>query len=149
VTDAETSVAVVERLLPAPPAVVYDEWLDPESLSDWICPQPARVTSLELDATIGGRLRIGIEEDGVRFTVTGRFVELDRPRRVSFTWSCSTWPDPSVESLVTVILDPRGDSETFMTIHHALLPPDVTDRHQSGWDRIAEQLAAELSEGIC
>ena len=144
-TDAETPAALVERLLPASPAVCYDEWLDPESLSHWMCPWPARASSIELDPTIGGRLLIDIEEEGVLYTVTGSYVELDRPRLVSFTWSCSTWPDPSAESLVTVTFEPRGDTETLMTIHHALLPPDLTDQHQSGWDRIAEQLAAELA----
>jgi uncharacterized protein YndB with AHSA1/START domain len=134
----------VERLLPASPNVCYDEWLNPESLSDWMCPRPARSTCIELDATIGGRLRIDIEEEGVPFTVTGRYVELVRPRLVSFTWRCSTWPDPMVESLVTVTLEPLGDDETFMTIHHALLPPDLAEQHQSGWERIAGQLAVEL-----
>jgi uncharacterized protein YndB with AHSA1/START domain len=142
--DDEALVARVEQQLPAPPSIVYAEWLDPDALSDWMCPRPARATSIELDPTIGGRLRIDIEEDGVRFAVTGRYVELDPPRRLSFTWSCSTWPDPTVESIVTVTLDPRGDNETLMTIHHALLPPDLIDQHQTGWVRIAEQLAAKL-----
>jgi uncharacterized protein YndB with AHSA1/START domain len=78
--------------------------------------------------------------------VTGRYVELDRPRRLSFTWSCSTWPDPNVESLVMVTLEPRADDETYMTIRHFLLPPDLVDQHQSGWTRIAVQLGAALGE---
>ena len=141
---AEAPVALVARLVPASPAVVYDEWLDPDALSDWMCPRPARPTNIEIDPTIGGRLRIDIEEDGVRFAVTGRYVELDRPRRLSFTWSCSTWPDPNLESLVTVTLEPRGD-ETLMTIRHALLPPDLIGQHQSGWTRIVGQLADDLA----
>ncbi len=127
--------------------MVYDEWLDPVALSDWMCPLPARATSIDVEPTVGGRLRIEIEENGVRFVVTGRYVELDRPFRLSFTWSCSTWPDPSVESLVTVTLEPHGDGETLMTIEHALVPPDLIDQHQSGWARIAKQLAAELAVG--
>lgn len=146
-TGAEAQAAHVERLLPAAAAVVYDEWLDPDALSDWMCPRPARAIHIELDPTVGGRLRMDIEEDGVRFAVTGSYVELDRPRRLSFTWSCSTWPDPSVESLVTVTLEPRGDDQTFMTIHHALLPPHLIDQHRSGWVCIAEQLADELETG--
>ena len=132
------------RLLPASPAVVYDEWLDPDALSDWMCPWPARATNINLEPTLGGRLQIDIEENGVRFEVTGRYVELDRPGRLSFTWSCSTWPNPSAESIVTVTLEPHGDGETLMTIEHALLPPDLVDQHRSGWTTIAEQLAAEL-----
>ena len=50
-------------------------------------PVARRATKIELDPTIGGRLRIDIEEKGVPFAVTGSYVELDRPRRISFTWS--------------------------------------------------------------
>jgi uncharacterized protein YndB with AHSA1/START domain len=134
-------------VLPASPTVVYDEWLDPDALSDWMCPRPAIATNIDVVPTVGGRLRIDIEEDGTRFVVTGRYVELDRPNRLSFTWSCSTWPDPSTESLVTVTLEPTGDSETIMTIHHAMLPPDLTDQHLAGWKQIAEQLVVELAGG--
>jgi uncharacterized protein YndB with AHSA1/START domain len=61
-TDAEVPVARIEQQLPAPPSVVYAECLDPDALSDWMCPRPARAIRIELDPTIGGRLRIDIEE---------------------------------------------------------------------------------------
>lgn len=141
----ERPTALVVQLLPAPPSVVYEEWLDPEALADWMCPRPARATKIEIEPTVGGVVRIDIEEYGVEYTVSGRFVELEHPRRLSFTWSCTTWADPEIESLVTVTLDPFGDNETFMTIEHALLPPDLIDQHQTGWARIAEQLAQELA----
>jgi len=145
VTEPDAPVVQVERRLAATPADVYDEWLDPDALADWLCPWPARATGIALDPRIGGGLRIDIVEDGVPFVVTGRYVELNRPVSLSFTWSCSTWPDPSVESLVTVTLEAAGDGETLMTIRHALLPPDLVERHRSGWAGIAEQLAAELA----
>ena len=40
----EARAAWFERLLPASPVVVYDEWLDPDALSDWMCPRPAQAT---------------------------------------------------------------------------------------------------------
>ena len=145
--ETEGTAAVVQRVLPAPPDVVYDEWLDPGALSEWMCPHPARPTRIEIDPQVGGRLRIDIEENGVQFTVAGDYLELDRPRRLRFAWSCSTWPDPNVRSVVTVTLEPHGDGATLMTIHHAL-PPDLVDQHRNGWTLIAEQLAAGLSAGV-
>jgi len=43
---------------------------------------------------------------------------------------------------VTVTLEPQDDTHTVMTmtIHHALLPPELIGGHQQGWTRIAEQL---------
>jgi uncharacterized protein YndB with AHSA1/START domain len=136
--------ATVTRLLPAPPEVVYDEWLDPTSLRDWMCPRPARCLGLEVQPWVGGRLRIDIEDGGVQFFVIGWFTALERPRELEFTWHCSTWPPAARESLVKVALHPRGDQRTLMTIEHTLLPPGLLQRHQAGWAAIAGQLEAAL-----
>ena len=144
-TGAPGTTVLVRRLLPAPPEVVYDEWLDPVALADWMCPRPARCRGIESDPRVGGRLRIDIEEEGAEFYVTGEYLTLDRPGRLSFTWACSTWPDPSRSSVVTVLLEPREDGQTLMTIQHTLLPAGLADQHAHGWEAIAGQLAAELT----
>lgn len=144
-TELPGTSAVVRRLLPAPPEVVYDEWLDPGALADWMCPRPARCRGIESEPRVGGRLRIDIEEDGTEFYVTGEYLVLDRPARLSFTWSCSTWPAPRTSSVVTVLLEPRAGGQTLMTIRHTQLPPGLADQHARGWAAVADQLAAELS----
>ena len=139
----EPAAVVVRRVLPAPQAVVWDEWLDAEGMAEWICPSPARATKIELDPRPGGVLRIDVDDQGFPLYITGRYLELDQPRRLRFTWSCSTWQPPA-NSVVTVTLEPHGDEQTLMTIHHAALPPDVLDSHRSGWARISEQLDAQM-----
>jgi len=145
VTEAPARVAVVRRLLPASPDVVYDEWLDPDALADWMCPRPARCRSVESEPYPGGRLRIDIEDSGAEFSVSGEYLVLDRPSRLCFSWSCSTWPDPSHKSVVNVLLEPRDNEQTLMTIEHTLLPPELVDQHERGWTLIARQLAEELA----
>jgi uncharacterized protein YndB with AHSA1/START domain len=144
---ADPLVAVARRVLPAPPDVVFGEWIDPGAWAEWMCPRPARATRIELDPRIGGDYRLEIEDEGVRFDVTGRYLELDRPRLLRFTWSCSIWDDPTLESVVTVVLEPYGELQTLMTIEHVLLPPHLVLGHEDGWERIAGQLAARLETG--
>jgi uncharacterized protein YndB with AHSA1/START domain len=138
-------VVTVRRVLPAPPDIVYDEWLDPVGMIEWMCPRPARAVKISLEPSVGGPLRIDIEDSGSSLYVTGHYVELDRPRRLRFTWSCSDWPDPSVQSVVTVTLTAHGADETMMTIEHEQLPPDQVDSHQRGWGAIAAQLEETLA----
>ena len=139
--------AIVRRVLPAPPDVVYEEWLDPVGMIEWMCPRPARAVKISLEPSVGGSLRIDIEDGGFSLYMTGTFVELDRPGRLRFTWSCSDWADPSVQSLVTVSLEAHGESETLMTIEHEQLPPEEVDSHQRGWGAIAVQLGVALTTG--
>jgi uncharacterized protein YndB with AHSA1/START domain len=138
------SAVIVERLLPAPCDIVYDDWLSVESLTEWMCPRPAHLHSVDLDAVVGGRFRFDIEELGQRMVVVGAYLTLDRPHALRFTWSCSTWPDPNRESIVTVTLRPAGKDQTHMTILHELLPPDTVSSHTEGWEQIGKQLAASL-----
>jgi len=137
-------VVTVRRVLPAPPDIVYDEWLDPAGMTEWMCPRPARAVKISLEPSVGGSLRIDIEDGGSSLYVTGQYVELDRPRRLRFTWSCSAWADPSVQSVVTVTLADHGADQTMMTIEHEQLPPEQVDDHQRGWGAITVQLGEAL-----
>ena len=76
-------VAVVRRVLPAPPDVVFDEWLDPVGMTEWMCPRPARAVKIMLEPSVGGSLRIDIEDSGFSLYVTGQFIELGRDRRTA------------------------------------------------------------------
>jgi uncharacterized protein YndB with AHSA1/START domain len=140
VTHPDPAVARVECVLPALPDVVFREWLDADALAEWMCPLPDRLRAVEIDARPGGAFRFDIIEGDVSFTVTGRYMTIDPPHHLSFTWSCSTWPVPALETIVTVSLAGHGASDTLMTIEHTLLPPDLVAQHQLGWAQIGEQL---------
>ena len=55
---AKSPVVRLERTIPAPPDQVYRAWLDPEVLRRWLAPGGLEVSRLELEARVGGRLRV-------------------------------------------------------------------------------------------
>jgi uncharacterized protein YndB with AHSA1/START domain len=144
VTDPAAQAAVVRRRLPAPADVVFDEWTDAARLAEWMCPRPARCLNVEADPRVGGTVAFDVEEAGTTFRVSGNYVALERPHRVAFTWSCSTWPDPAIQSVVTVTIEPDGAGASIMTIEHQLLPPSLIPQHAHGWAVIATQLGSRL-----
>jgi hypothetical protein len=56
----------------------------------------------------------------------------------------STWPDPTIQSVVTVTIEPDGAEASIMTIEHELLPPALVRRHAHGWTAISTQLESRL-----
>jgi uncharacterized protein YndB with AHSA1/START domain len=146
VTRPDGPTAVVRQRLPAPPDAVYQEWTDAGKLAQWMCPRPARCLNVEADPRIGGTLAFDIEDAGQVFRVSGNYLTLERPHRLAFSWSCSTWPDPAIQTIVTVTIDPDGAEASIMTIEHALLPPALTQQHAHGWAAIALQLKDALAQ---
>jgi uncharacterized protein YndB with AHSA1/START domain len=134
--------AIVRRVLPATPEVAYDEWLDAAALAEFISPLPARSGRVEVDPRIGGQYRIDmLDSEGV-VHVTGQYLELDRPRRLRFTWTSDL--GEGFDSHVIVTFEPHGVSETLMTIEHVRLPVAWRADHEEGWTQIARQLEQRL-----
>jgi uncharacterized protein YndB with AHSA1/START domain len=137
-------VARVQRVMPAEPEVVFDEWLDPESLAEWMCPRPSRCVAVTVEPHIGGSVRFDVDNLGTSILITGQFLAIDRPRQLRFTWTNSDWPDPTAVSVVNVAFEPFGDDQTIMSIEHSLMPPDRFDDFQNGWAGVCDQLATHL-----
>jgi uncharacterized protein YndB with AHSA1/START domain len=143
----ETANVRVQRVMPAAPDLVFDQWLDPESLQEWMCPRPVRVIDVTVEPHVGGVVRIDVDDSGTRVLISGQFLTIDRPNLLRFTWANSNWPDPTSESVVNVSFEPVGDDETLMSIEHSLLPPAEFESFDAGWTLTVEQLAAVLDAG--
>jgi uncharacterized protein YndB with AHSA1/START domain len=131
--------------MPAAPEVVFDEWLDPEALQDWMCPHPVRVVDVTVDAQVGGAVRFDVDDSGRRVLISGQFLAIERPHLLRFTWSNSNWEDPTRASVVNVTFEPVGTDETLMSIEHSLLPTTEFESFHTGWIVTFAQLSGRLA----
>ncbi|WP_319437079.1 SRPBCC domain-containing protein [Mycobacterium sp. RTGN5] len=141
----DTVTVVVQRVMPATPEAVFDEWLDPEALQEWMCPHPVRVVDVAVDPRVGGTVRFDVDDSGTRVLISGQFLAIERPHLLRFTWSNSNWEDPTQASIVTVTFAPAGSEETLMSIEHSLLPPTEFESFHTGWIATFDQLAGKLA----
>ncbi|HLW53940.1 MAG TPA: SRPBCC domain-containing protein, partial [Candidatus Angelobacter sp.] len=49
---------VVRRRMPAPREFVYEAWIDPQGLREWMCPGDVVSAEAVLDVRVGGSFRI-------------------------------------------------------------------------------------------
>lgn len=127
----------VERTVPVPPERAFDAWLREDDLRVWMAP----LGDVELDPRVGGRFRIVMHRDdreGGPIEHVGEYRELDRPRRLVFTWIS---PYTDGESLVTVELSPLGEG-TRIVLTHEGLPDAALDGHAGGWETFLDRLGA-------
>ena len=136
----------LERVLPAPPARVFEAMTDPAELAKWWGPSGFSSPSIELDVRVGGAYRIAMQPpEGDLFYLRGAFREVEPPARLSYTF---VWEDPDPddqETVVTITLrDLGGSSELrfdqgpFATrARHAL--------HEGGWTDGLDKLEALMA----
>jgi uncharacterized protein YndB with AHSA1/START domain len=126
---------VVERYIEAPPDVVFAMFVRPELLVQWIG------GSADLDPRPGGVFRFTLgDQDACR----GRYLEVDPPRRVVFTWGwerAEAIPVPAGSTTVEVDFTPQGTG-THVRLVHRGLDGDAALLHEHGWQRFLDQLRA-------
>jgi uncharacterized protein YndB with AHSA1/START domain len=133
-----TSVTV-SRTIPASAEKVFDVWMDPKSPGGpWFGAE--RVI---LNPAVDGLFYLALKHEGRIWPHYGRFLQLDRPRRIEHTWMSEG--TQGAESVVTITLEPHGD-QTNVTLHHAGVPDDeMGRRHQEGWSFILSEFAEALA----
>lgn len=143
-TDDEYSVTV-RREIAASAEDLFDAWLDARSLGSWLKPSGIRETRAETDPREGGSFRIVMVTADSSLVHTGTYREIDRPRRLVFTWS-----SPATkfrDSVVTVTFRPSSSS-TVVEIHQVGLPDEEAQAgHHAGWSDALRELSGRVQTG--
>jgi uncharacterized protein YndB with AHSA1/START domain len=132
------------RRFEATPQRVFEAWLDPEQVAQWMGPRGFRADVNQLDARTGGAYAITMHmSDGSSVQVSGIYKEITRHTRLVFTWK---WQNDMQDTQVTLTFKPVGKA-TDMTIEHTgFANREQRDNHNQGWtgclDKLAELLAA-------
>ena len=128
----------VRREIAVPAEDLFDAWLDGHSLGGWLRPAGVRETRAETDPREDGAFRILMVGDESSIVASGTYREIDRPRRLVFTWSS---PDTRFrDTIVTVTFQPSSNG-TVVEIHQVGLPDeDARDSHYAGWSDVLREL---------
>jgi uncharacterized protein YndB with AHSA1/START domain len=133
--NTKTIEVTVERTIPAPPAAVFDAWLNPK-----IPGTPWHMADkLLLNASVDGLFYWAIKG----MPHYGRFTAVERSDRIQHTWMS---PNTSgLESTVTVTFKGKG-KDTLMTLVHTGLPDTDGGRsHEKGWTFFLNGFQNQLS----
>ncbi len=132
----------VRREIAAPAEDLFDAWLDAKSIGTWLRPSPIRETRAETDPRVGGAFRIVMVDDESSFEHTGTYREIDRPRRLVFTWASHA--TGFRDSIVTVTFQPLSSS-TVVEIHQVGLPDEEAQAsHHAGWSDALRELGRTI-----
>lgn len=130
----------VEKRFRHPPERVFDAFLDPAHVGDWLFATPGGVMEqTAYDPRPGGSFAIFERRGETLARHWGEFIEIDRPRRIVFDFWVDEAPDDATRVIVT--FSPTHDG-CQVALEHDLAPAwaAYADRSTQGWSLILDNL---------
>jgi uncharacterized protein YndB with AHSA1/START domain len=152
----ENPIVRISRRFGASPERVFDAWLDPEMIGSFLFGPALRdeeILHISVDARVGGSFSFLVRRQGQELDHVGKYLELDRPHRLVFTWRVEPSKDDSRVAIDIVPIGGAPDatgptkSGSELTLTHELHPAwaDYADRTAQGWNKMLDALAARLA----
>src|SRR5581483_9097045 len=111
----------VIRRFPFPAERVFDAWLDPRLAARWLfATETGEMVRAEVDARVGGHFTFTDRRGGEDVEHTGEYLEIDRPRRLVFTFGVPKYAKHF--DRVTVEIKPHGEACELHLTHE--MQPD-------------------------
>jgi uncharacterized protein YndB with AHSA1/START domain len=128
----DTAISVT-RTIAASPERVFDVWIDSKKPGG-----PWHGERVILNAVVDGLFYMAVKHQGHVWPHYGRFITLDRPRLIEFTWVSEA--TQGIETVVALEFVSKG-SQTEVTLRHSGLRDDEMGRgHKEGWTMILSML---------
>jgi len=122
---------------------VFDAWLDPAKASQFLFATPTgKLVRVDIDARVGGSFNI-TRRDGEDVEHVGTYLEIDRPRRLAFTFGVPKFSAQMTR--VTIDLKPLPTACELTLTHEGVLS-EWLDRGREGWGKILDGLFAHLAK---
>jgi uncharacterized protein YndB with AHSA1/START domain len=129
----------VTRTIPAPAEKVFDVWIDPKSPGGpWFGAERTI-----LNPVVDGLFYLAAKHEGRIWPHYGRFLQIERPRRIEYTWVSEA--TKGVESVVLFTLEPKGDNTEVTLRHSGLLDDEMGRGHKEGWTWALSMLAERFT----
>lgn len=135
----------VKRRFAAPPERVFDAWLDPKLVAQWMFGPNVRdeeIVGISIDPQVGGLFSFVVRRLGQEIDHVGAYLEIDRPRRLAFSWAVGE--RSADDTHVIIDIAPLG-AGCELTLRHERVWADYETRTAQGWTAMLEAVARLLA----
>ncbi|MBU3890844.1 SRPBCC domain-containing protein [Methylosinus sp. KRF6] len=139
---------VLVRRINAPARQIFTAWTDPKWLVRWLIPGAGALREAVIDPRPGGAYRLeGLDPDGTRYQLCGRYIDVAPERRISSSWeyegAAAGLCGPPTR--VDVDLRPLGADACELTLTHGELQgEEAAATHRILWTICLDRLVWSL-----
>ena len=129
----------VNKTIHAPILKVFNAWLDPKTLSQFILPMPGMQNpEVETDPREQGEFTILMHVGDDKIPHTGKYIKISPPDKLVFSWES---PFSTADSTVTLNFTKIDENTTHIDLTHVKFPDEESrSNHEGGWKNILTEL---------
>lgn len=131
----------LSRRFDATPERLFDAFVEPETASKWLFTTKTSKTQYELDARVGGSYRITRRRGDKEYVAVGKYLEVDRPRRLVFTFGMPQFA-ADFDTVIAEVEPAEGGS--ILTLTQGGMRPGYDKSTEKGWSKMFDMLHAAL-----
>jgi uncharacterized protein YndB with AHSA1/START domain len=127
---------------------VFDAWLNPTWISHWMAGagvRDERIVRVGVEPRVGGKFSFVVDRQGVEIDHVGKYLELDRPDLLVFTWGTRDSLPATDRVIVEIVPLERGCE---LTLTHVMGADwgTLVDKAAGSWRKMLGALARALTE---
>jgi two-component system cell cycle response regulator DivK len=137
----------VERRFEAPAEAVFDAWLDPETVGEWLFrTEEGELVQAAAEPEVGGAWEIVERRGGEDWAHRGNYEAIERPTRLVFTLEVPNVSESVVRVTLALVEDGEGTT-AILTQTMTSEAADDAEKIAQGWAGILDSLANRLERG--
>ncbi len=149
---------IMIREFDAPRELVFKAWTDPSLIKQWWGPKGVFIPVCEVDAIPGGIINIVMEAGdelgefkGTQWPMKGKFVVVDKPKKIVFNANAINEGKVILEHQTTVTFE-QGNGKTTMKVHVVItkvIPGSefAIAGMEGGWNQQFDKLVEFIKKG--
>jgi len=139
--SVDTTVIEREIKISAKPETVFSFLTDPAKLRKWF------VADAKTDPRPGGSYELTMADP--EYVAAGKYVEVQPPTRLVFTWGWKGGDEPTPVGATTVeiTLHPDGPGTLLRFVHSGFTSDTSRESHGKGWTKYLNRLAIAAAGG--
>jgi uncharacterized protein YndB with AHSA1/START domain len=146
--EADQTTLRMERLIAAPPEILFALWMEPAQLAKWWAPDGYEASVDALEPFPGGRWRVVMRgADGRVVATSGVYRIVEPPRRLVFTWA---WEGENGarghETEVNVNFEAVPGGTRLTLVQQRFDSTQARDGHGGGWSASLDRQARIVAE---
>jgi uncharacterized protein YndB with AHSA1/START domain len=139
----------LSRTLAAPPEKIFDRWLIPTFVGNWMFGSHLgneKVVDLQNEVRPGGTYTYSIKRNGKDFLHDGEYLQIDRPNKLSFSWRENAKKNTNKSKLTLSLESQDGKTKLKLSMQIDQALELYADEIKQQWSERLKALAVQVSK---